>query len=288
MMDVFYALSSSIMFASTFLLVKIGREKSSHLSVLWITLSVNVLILCISSLLIEIPSNTKLIDLKYFILSGIFAPLLGRLFQFIGMSFLGANAATAITLTHPLFTVAIGLFFLGERASFIQMSGALLIIIGSLLISVCPTESPGFNLKNTSRNYLAYPLLASLTYGISIALRKVGIEEFNSPIIASAVTVCSSWSILTSYLIIRKIRIRCSRREIYYFIFAGVLSSLGPVLLYSALAIGNLLMVAPLAATTPLFVLLGTWFFSKNNENFNYPIVLGIIGIFIGLSLLTF
>ncbi|BFM09272.1 DMT family transporter [Halioxenophilus aromaticivorans] len=286
-MEVIYALLSSIMFAATFLLVKIGRESASHLSVLWITLTINVVVLGLSTLFIDIPKSLTLVDLKFFIVSGIFAPLLGRLFQFVGMSRLGANTTTALTLTHPLVTVLIGLVFLGESGSVVQMLGAFLIITGSLLIAIFSGSNGNLRISSGYQIYLIYPLLASLTYGISIALRKVGIDQLNSPVLASAVTVSASWIILSLYILVARCKISCSSREFTYFVYAGILSSIGPIFLYLSLAVGNLLLIAPLAATTPLFVLVGTWLYSKNNEKFGYQIIVGTVGIFIGVTLLT-
>lgn len=286
-MEVIYALLSSIMFAATFLLVKIGRESASHLSVLWITLTVNVVILGLSTLLIDIPISLTFLDLKFFIISGIFAPLLGRLFQFVGMSRLGANTTTALTLTHPLVTVLIGLVFLGESGSIVQILGAFLLIAGSLLISIFSGSNENPGVSSGHQLYYLYPLLASLTYGISIALRKVGIDQLNSPVLASTVTVTASWIILSLYVLITKCKIYCNRQEFNFFVCAGILSSIGPIFLYLALGMGNLLVVAPLAATTPLFVLVGTWFYSKNNEKYDFQIIAGTFAIVIGVTLLT-
>ena len=115
----------------------------------------------------------------------------------------------------------------------------------------------------------------------------MGIDQLNSPVLASAVTVSASWIILSLYILIARCKISCSSRELNYFVYAGILSSIGPIFLYLSLAIGNLLLIAPLAATTPLFVLVGTWIYSKNNEKFGYQIIVGTFGIFIGVTLLT-
>lgn len=285
-MEVIYALLSSIMFAATFLLVKIGRESASHLSVLWITLTINVVVLGLSTLFIDIPKSLTLLDLKFFIISGIFAPLLGRLFQFVGMSKLGANTTTSLTLTHPLVTLFIGLVFLGESGNVVQILGAFLIITGSVLIAIFSGSNGNLRISSGHQIYLLYPLLASLTYGISIALRKVGIDQLNSPVLASLVTVSASWIILSLYILVTRCKISCSSREFIYFVYAGILSSIGPIFLYLSLAIEARL-IAPLAATTPLFVLVGTWLYSKNNEKFGYQIIVGTFGIFVGVTLLT-
>jgi uncharacterized membrane protein len=83
------------------------------------------------------------------------------------------------------------------------------------------------------------------------------------------------------------IKISCNRRELSYFLTAGILSSAGPVFLYIALAAGALVVVAPLAATTPLFVLAGTWMYSRQNEIFNRHILVGVSSVVLGVTLLA-
>lgn len=286
-MEAFWATLSSLMFAGTFILIKVGRLQASHLSVLWITLTVNVVFLGLLSLISYAPFSVDIWEWRYFILAGLFAPLLGRLFQFVGMSMLGTNVTTAITVTHPLVSVVLGIVILGETASYGQINGAVAIVLGSLLIGFS-TQSIVIKVPSM-RQILAFygPVLASLAYGVSITFRKVGIESETNPIIASAVTVCTSWIVLSLYVFIRSAKIRCSFKELQYFVGAGVLSSAGPIFLYMALSAGSLVLVAPLAATTPLFVMAGTWIYSRQNEIFNRRILTGTCLICIGVVLTT-
>lgn len=286
-MEAIWATLSSLMFAGTFILIKVGRLQASHLSVLWITLTVNTVFLVLLSLINYAPFPINVWEWRYFILAGLFAPLLGRLFQFVGMSMLGTNVTTAITLTHPLVSVILGIVILGETASYIQINGAVAIVLGSFFIGFS-TQSIGIRVPSVRKILSFYgPVLASLAYGISITFRKVGIESETNPIVASALTVCTSWIVLSLYVLIGRAKIRCGIKEFQYFVGAGVLSSAGPIFLYMALSAGSLVLVAPLAATTPLFVLAGTWIYSRHNEIFNRRILTGIGLICLGVVLIT-
>lgn len=137
--------------------------------------------------------------------------------------------------------------------------------------------------------YLLFPVGASLAYGISVVFRKIGIELGTDPVTASAVTTLTSWLVVTVYVLARRLAssIRCTVDEACYLGAAGVLSSVGPVFLYLALQKGDLIVVAPLAATTPLFVLLGTWLISRQTELFSRSVVVGTIFTVIGVNLMT-
>jgi uncharacterized membrane protein len=291
MMPIFWSLLSAVLFAGTFLLVKIGRDTASTLSVLWITLTVNIIILWGWSLAWQQPSFSDWWSWRFFILAGLFAPLLGRLFQFIGMAHLGANITTPITLTHPLVTMIIAVVLLDESVTLPKLVGGILVLAGSLLIGTQGILSQQVSsiLASGSRRFLLFPVAAAMAYGISIVYRKIGIDLGSDPITASAITTFTSWLVVTCYVLIRRhaTLIRCTKEEAYYFGAAGVLSSLGPVFLYRALQEGDLIIVAPLAATTPLFVLFGTWLMSRQTESFSRSVMMGTVCIVIGVNLIT-
>src|SRR5690606_32193488 len=100
---------------------------------LWLTLAVNVLLLW-SWGISRGDVNPDWYSWGYFAISGVFAPLLGRLFQYQGIRHLGANISTPITLTHPLVTVLIAVLFLEERLTTTGFVGAILVIIASTLV----------------------------------------------------------------------------------------------------------------------------------------------------------
>lgn len=283
------ALLSALMFSLTFLLVRIGVKDASSATALWITLTVNVVLLWTWSLLINGEQFQDWWRWRYFFLSGMFAPLLGRLFQFQGMARLGANITTPLTLTHPVISVILAMLFLGERLTPLGLIGALLVVLGSVMVGAQGGQNDTRSLTTVPRRYLLLPALASLCYGISIVLRKMGIDIGTDAITAAAVTCSSSWLFATLYFLGAGSfpRMRCSSREFGYFLLAGLFSALGPVLLYAALQRESLVVIAPLAATTPLFVLLMSYLFIRADEIFTRPVLAGTFATVAGVVLVT-
>ncbi|MDI5936086.1 DMT family transporter [Halomonas kalidii] len=296
-MSILLSLLSSLMFAFTFVLVKIGVKTSSSLAALWVTLSTNVVFLWGWGLLKADWQLTEWWEWRHFVLAGIFAPLLGRLFQILGMTSLGANITTPITLTHPLFTVLLAIIFLGEDVDLAVLPGIGLVLLGTAFLGSQSGRQTVHSSVDISRWYLFLPLAASLSYGVSVVFRKIGIDNGTDPVIAAAVTTTASWVILVTYLIFSK-AIRgisrhvniavCGRDEFFIFVISGLFSSLGPVFLYMALQDGRLSVVAPLASTTPFFVLLMSVFFRRGEDVVNRWVVLGTIAMVAGISSIVY
>lgn len=283
------ALLSALMFALTFVFVRVGVKSASTTTALWLTLFVNVVFLWGWSLLVYGWQFEQWWEWRYFFLSGVFAPLLGRLFQFQGMAKLGANITTPLTLTHPVISVVLAILFLGEEVTNLGLLGALMVVLGSVVVGMQGGQNATRSLQSVSRVYLLLPLLASLSYGISIVFRKIGIDIGSDAVTAAAVTCTSSWFFSTLYVLFTGAvgEIRCSRRELGFFVLAGVFSSLGPVLLYAALQFEGLVVIAPLAATTPLFVLLVSYVFIRADEIFTPQVVAGTVATVAGVILVT-
>ncbi len=283
------ALLSALMFALTFVCVRVGVKSASTTTALWVTLFINVIFLWGWSLLVHGWQFEHWWEWRYFFLSGVFAPLLGRLFQFQGMASLGANITTPLTLTHPVISVLLAILFLDEHVSNLGLFGALMVVLGSVVVGMQGGQNATRSLRSVSRIYLLLPLLASLCYGISIVFRKIGIDIGSDAVTAAAVTCTSSWLFATLYVVATGSvgEVRCSRRELGFFVLAGIFSSLGPVLLYAALQFEGLVVIAPLAATTPLFVLLVSYLFIRADEIFTPQVIAGTLATVAGVILVT-
>tara|TARA_R110000796_G_scaffold252577_1_gene388033 strand:- start:3609 stop:4511 length:903 start_codon:yes stop_codon:yes gene_type:complete len=289
MLPIGMALLSAFMFALTFVFVRVGVKNASTATALWVTLFINVIFLWGWSLSVYGWQFEQWWEWRYFFLSGVFAPLLGRLFQFQGMAKLGANITTPLTLTHPVISVVLAILFLGEEVTNLGLLGALMVVLGSVVVGAQGGQNSTRSLQNVSRIYLLLPLIASLSYGISIVFRKIGIDIGSDAVTAAAVTCTSSWLFSTLYVVITGSigEIRCSRREFGFFVLAGIFSSLGPVLLYAALQFEDLVVIAPLAATTPLFVLLVSYVFIRADEIFTPQVITGTVATVTGVILVT-
>ncbi|MCK0537243.1 DMT family transporter [Alcanivorax quisquiliarum] len=283
------ALLSALMFAFTFLFVRIGVKTATTTTALWITLFVNVVFLWSLSLLIYGVQFQDWWQWRYFFLSGVFAPLLGRMFQFQGMARLGANITTPLTLTHPVISVLLAIAFLGEQITWLGFTGAMLVVIGSVVVGSEGGQQQTSSLNSVSRVYLLLPMAASLCYGVSVVFRKMGIDLGTDAITAAAVTCTSSWLFASAYVLAtgQPRKIRCTRRELKFFVLAGIFSALGPMLLYLSLQHEGLVVIAPIAATTPLFVLLASWVFLRADELFSRKVVAGTVATVTGVVLVS-
>lgn len=284
------SLLSALMFAGTFVLVKLGVTGASTLATLWLTLSVNVAFLWGWSLLRYGMQFEQWWHWRYFALAGLFAPLLGRLFQFIGMARLGANITTPLTLTHPLVTIVIALVVLNETVTTWGLIGGVLVLIGSIAVGSQGTNTAqALNTLPRQRRLLLFPMAASLSYGVSVVFRKIGIDLGTDSVTAAAVTTTTSWLVVTLYALFTRnlMRMRCTGSELSFLLGAGLMSSFGPVFLFIALQTGALIVVAPLAATTPLFVLLATWLLARDTELFTPQVITGTLATVTGVGLLT-
>lgn len=283
------SLASSLMFAVTFIFVRMAGKSASSLAALWVTLTTNVVFLWAWSLMRDKGSISPSMEWQYFALAGIFAPLLGRLFQFQGMARLGANITTPITLTHPVFTVFLAAIFLGEILDSEIFFGIMFVLAGSMLLGL-QSGKDSMSCTIAPKPYLLFPLAASLAYGVSVLFRKIGIDIGTDAVTAAAVTTSTSWLLFALYLVAFRPSgvLRCELPELVGLVAAGVFSSLGPVLLYMALQVGRVSVVAPLASTTPFFVLLVTGLFMRDEEVFNKWVVLGTIFTVLGVGLILY
>jgi drug/metabolite transporter (DMT)-like permease len=106
--------------------------------------------------------------------------------------------------------------------------------------------------------YLGYPLGAALLAGISHPLRRYALNLANEPLYlaASIGIVALPW--LASYIVLptKGEQPVWNRRSIGWFLMAGVFETLGILLVISALSVGQVVIVSPIVATSPL------WFFS--------------------------
>ena len=289
MYPIIMALLSSLMFALTFICVRIGVKTATTTTALWITLFINVLFLWALSLMLYGAQFNQWWEWRYFFLSGMFAPLLGRMFQFQGMARLGANITTPLTLTHPVVSVLLAIAFLGEVITWLGFSGAMLVVIGSVIVGSEGGQQSTRTLARVPRRYLLLPLAASICYGISVVFRKMGIDLGTDAITAAAVTCTSSWFFASIYVLFsgQTSQIRCTRREMAFFVLAGIFSGLGPMLLYMALEREALVVIAPISATTPLFVLIVSWLLLRADELFTPKVLIGTVATVAGVILVS-
>jgi uncharacterized membrane protein len=79
-----------------------------------------------------------------------------------------------------------------------------------------------------------------------------------------------------------------SRQALVPFIMAGIFETLGILLVIFALSVGAVVIVSPIVATSPLWILVGTGLFLRGVENLTLRTVIGalcVVGGTIAISI---
>ena len=67
-----------------------------------------------------------------------------------------------------------------------------------------------------------------------------------------------------------------------WFLMAGVFETLGILLVIVALSVGQVVIVSPIVATSPLWILVGTWLFLRGIESITLRTILGAVCVVSG------
>jgi uncharacterized membrane protein len=277
-------LFAAFFFGAANVFVRAGIKQSNSNTAVFISLLVNVVVLW----LITFSVNEVKIDIyswRYFIVSGFLAPVLGRVFSFNAIDKLGMNLAVPITYSHPLISVSIAVFVLGESLTVGRSIGGLCVVLGSIFL----VKTSGESKQNIDRRYFILPILAAFSFSISHVLRKVGIDLVPSPILAAAVTTLSSFFLFTLFLVVSgKIKeLKGGHREYLMFTLSGLCFSVALPILYLAFQLGDVIVVTPLSNTIPLFVLLLSSLFFRKEELFTQKVIVGTLMIVLGVMVLN-
>jgi len=227
----------------------------------------------------------------FFVVAGVIGAYLARSLLYIGMEKVGVSIAVSLANTRTLFATLIAVLLLGERLTLTIAGATLLIIAGVMVISW--DKSGGQIDKIRSKKDLIFPILAGLCYGFAYVQRKFGVDSVPSPLAGVLIqnTTAFLCFILASPLRRdhQRVEMRNARAWFFYGI-SGILSFFANFFTFSALNIGDVIIVAPLVALNPLFTLLLAILFLKNVEQVTGKIFLGalfIIGGAVILSVMT-
>jgi drug/metabolite transporter, DME family len=214
-----------------------------------------------------------------FALTGTLQPII-RLFTYAAIHYVGASRGTTLRGAHPLFGTGLAIIFLGEQATLPVIAGTVLIVGGITLIS-WQTEAQRATFRWL---HIGYPLGAAFLAGISHPLRRYALGLANEPLYLAAVIGVVALPWLGSYAVWPRKGEQpvWNRQSMVPFLFAGVFETLGIVLVIAALSFGPVVIVSPIVATSPLWILLGTWLFLRGIERLTLRTIIGALCVVAG------
>ena len=276
------ALASALCSAVATMLIQRGLRRGNFYAGFWINIAVGMIGLWSIVLLFVPRADYHWSAVPYFIFSGVVGTAAGRLFRVAAIEKVGAPVAAAILNLSPFISTGLAILLLGERVTLPILLGTLVIVLGTILLSLSG-KYVGFRVR-----HLIYPFLSASCFGLVAIIRKLGLGHAG-PLFDSAVNNTAAMVAATTFVLVSGNRgaLVCDGRSILYFIGGGIMENTGVFLVLLSLGLGEVSVVTPLAGTAPLFVLLLTLLFLRGVEKLSWRIIVGAVLIVLGVFLLT-
>jgi uncharacterized membrane protein len=276
------ALSSALCAAGATILIQRGLRGSTFHAGAWINVVVGVIAAWSAALLLVRFDAFPWQAVPYFALSGLIGTTGGRLFRVLAIQKVGAPVAAAVNNMTPLVASGLAILLLGERVTLPIIGGTLVIVAGTILLSLSG-RLVGFRPRD-----LLYPFIGASCFGTVQILRKLGLASAG-PLLGATINVTAALIGTTAFVAASGNlgSLRCSRRSLLYFIAGGIAENGGVFLLLLALGFGDVSVVIPLAGTAPLFVLGLAYLIPSERNKLGWRIVAGVALIVLGVSLLS-
>ena len=222
----------------------------------------------------------------YFVLAGIFAPGIARVFRDTGFKRLGVTITYPIVSTNTFFSIVLAIIFLDEEITIYLAAGAILIFIGVNVLAWQGETRVAWKKKD-----LLIPVIAALLFACSTNLRKIGLRRIEHPVIGAAITSTVSLTVVVIFILIDGARrdsrvLELPKEAVRFFVVAGIGSSVAFLLYFMALSASNVIKIQPIANTNPLFAILFSYFFLREEEQITPKVALSSLLIVSGIALI--
>lgn len=278
----FLAITSALFSAIATILIQRGLVRSNFYAGFWINVMVGMVGLWSAVLLTVSPDSFDWRALPYFVFSGVAGTAAGRFFRVASIEKVGAPVASAIGNLAPLVATGLAIVLLDEQVTFAILTGTLVIVAGTVLLSLSG-KHVGFPAR-----YLIYPFMAAWCFGMVQVVRKMGLSD-TGPLFDAALNITAAMIASTAFVAASgKLRLlRCDRSSFLYFAVGGACENFGVLLVIVALGLGDVSVVSPLSAVSPLFVLLLAFLFPSGQKRLTWRVAIGTMLIVLGVVLIT-
>jgi len=215
-----------------------------------------------------------------FVVVGIFFPATVTLLMLEGNRRMGPSISAAISGTTPLFAYLGAVLLLGEVLVGRGLLGTLAIVAGvAILVWRKGGTRGGFPVWTAT-----LPVGAALIRAIAQLLIKYGLAFWPNPFAAILIAYTASAATTGSLMLIR--RERCPWTPgLGWLALAGIMNGLGVLALYAAFRAGDVTVIAPIAATSPVVTLIVSALVLRE-EKLTVRLMLGVLVTLAGVTLI--
>lgn len=238
------ALVSAALFGSMTVALRfaLAREPDAEAGALWTILAAFAVTLPFAA-----AGETDLRGIWPFLLAGVLGPGGSQLLFTLAVRDAGPSRTSMTVGTAPVFSVVIALALLGEPAKAGVILGALLIVVGGILL-VGEQGRP----EHVKWIGLGFALAAAIVFAVRDSLvRHLSIETQVEPALAAAATLLAGGTTIAVWLLLS--RRRLPTRGFRAFVPAALLFGLSYLCLFEAYYRGRVSVVSPLVATESLW-----------------------------------
>lgn len=233
----------------------------------------------------------------FFGVAGILHFVGGRSLQYLGIQAIGAARATVIITLSPLVSVAIAIVAFDEIPGWAVGVGAVLLVLGPILIAVGERQRRQTVLEADSAMPpvdLARGFMlsggAAVVWGITPILVKAGLNESDFPVLATLVSYTAAFVVVGGILSRPEAHSRfvsMDRGGIRWYVLAGLAVSSAHFVRYLALSEGDVTIVVLMFQLVPLFVFLLTWIINRDIETLNRYLLAGGVAVVVGSAIVV-
>jgi drug/metabolite transporter (DMT)-like permease len=215
----------------------------------------------------------------------------GRFFNYMAMGRLGVGRSTPLLASAPLFAVMIAVAVTGEQLRLQTALGGAL-ILGGLFVTLRSRAQDAAQPELSDRKRMiagvAFAFGAAIAYGSSQVLTRHSVSDLAPPLVGSFIALL--WGTIGFGLLsARSLRDRGSnfQRGAALFAGAGIFSAVGVMLMFQALSRGEVVVIAPVLATNPLFTLIMAALMLRGVERITATVVIGALLVVVGVVVLS-
>lgn len=218
----------------------------------------------------------------WFALSGICGSFLGRLLTLTSYKRIGVSAGSAIVGTSPMITTFLAILFLGEPLELPVVLGAVLVVVGIAALNLKDGK------LSVELDSVYLPLLGSLFFAVSNILRKFGTNIQPHAVLGAQSSTLAGLIVFGLYLGLKGgfNDLQYNKKNIKWFVGSGVINALAWITLTMAINLGRVSVITSIVYSYPLFSLLLSRLFLKDEALSKY-IIVGSVLIVLGVVLVS-